>query len=115
MARLYDTLYARLVANTTLVEGQNENGCWLWTGKTDRRGEYGHLNIRRDGKHVTVKAHREMYRIVFGRELGPGETVEHCCRVGLCINPDHFDEEPLSHSENAQRSQRDNPRWPRRS
>lgn len=113
MARRYDSLFERLVANSTRLDVENENGCWIWTGKTDGRGCYGHLNIRRDGKHVTVKAHREMFKIVWG-PLTVDETVDHLCRVGLCINPDHFDPSPVPNAENMRRSQRDNPRRPSR-
>jgi len=92
MAR-YRTLFERLVANT--VEGSTlYRGCvcWLWQGKTDQPRRYGHLNVRVDGRHRTVKAHRAMAEVILGRTLHPIlETVQHGCDVTLCINPWHFD------------------------
>ena len=91
----YDSLYERLLANSTIPEGQSETtGCWEWTGRTDgkRGGEYGRMNVWRDGKVKTVQPHREMEKIVAGKEsLHPDEeTIEHLCGNTRCINPDHW-------------------------
>lgn len=102
--RKYSTLFERLVANTELVPGEHEGGCWRWTGKTDHRGEYGEINIRVDGKPKRFKAHRVMYAIIHNKVPTPEETVEHLCELGLCINPDHLDAELISHAENSRRS-----------
>jgi hypothetical protein len=114
----YVKMFERLVANCEKPDDQNENGCWLWTGKTDhkRGGEYGRLNKRVDGKHKTVAAHREMEN-TFREEQGlppldPEETIDHYCTSGLCINPDHWGE-PVSRVVNSARSQARNPRTPR--
>jgi hypothetical protein len=107
----YSSMFERLVANSIPPpEGQNEGGCWLWTGKRCRRGEYGHLNIRVNGRVKTVKAHRVMYEITNDCTLREDETVEHQCEFTLCINPDHFFPETLTHAENSRRSQQRNPR-----
>lgn len=87
----YRTLYERIVANTSAPE--TDTGCWLWTGRTDgkRGGQYGRLNVRVDGKHKTLQAHRAMKSIVERRPLDPVlETVEHLCREPRCCNPDHL-------------------------
>lgn len=88
----YATLYLRLVAHCALAEGQNENGCWVWTGTKDRAG-YGRLAIRKPGKAnpTGVRAHRLMMQLTLGRDLHPDdETVEHECHCTSCINPDHL-------------------------
>jgi hypothetical protein len=100
----YDTMFQRLVANSEIPEDQNENGCWNWTGTRDRRKEYGMLNVRVEGKVKHLKPHRVMYEITRGVTLTEDQTVEHLCESGLCLNPDHLDDELLSHSENARRS-----------
>ena len=53
MAKVYGSMYERLVANSEKPDDQNECGCWLWTGKTDgKRWHYGKVNVRIDGRHV---------------------------------------------------------------
>jgi hypothetical protein len=86
MPRLYRNLEERLLANS-----QPENGCWIWLGKRGggRNGEYGHINLRVDGQHKTLKAHRVAY-IVFKGPIPAGMTVDHTCSNPLCINPDHL-------------------------
>jgi hypothetical protein len=106
----YESMFARLVANTSVDPEQNENGCWLWTGKTCRRGEYGHINVRVAGKHKTLKAHRVMFEEVHGVKLTEEQTVDHLCASTLCIHPDHLDPVPISREENSRRSQARNPR-----
>ncbi len=45
MAQRYASLFERLIANSEPAPGQNECGCWLWTGKTDgKRWPSGTLN-----------------------------------------------------------------------
>ena len=84
----YPSLYERIVANT--AEPESTTGCWPWKRSVDRYG-YGRLNVRRDGKHVQLQAHRAMAEIVEGRALDPEiETVEHLCGTKCCVNPDHF-------------------------
>lgn len=88
MARIYDSLYERLVANTD--EPANEQACWLWKGSIHYKG-YGHLNIRINGKHTRVYAHRCMAEIMLKRPLAPGEEPDHLCLFRRCINPDHLE------------------------
>lgn len=120
----YDTLFERLVANT--AEPESPTACWVWTGRRHGKG-YGRLNVRRDGRHVTLFAHREMQRQVTGGDfievelvpedpLGPirlvprpargyDDTDDHLCWNTACCHPDHV--EDVSRSENAAR------RWAR--
>lgn len=109
----YASLYERLIANSEKAEDQNENGCWLWTGKTDKKPwPYGQLNVRVSGKHTTLRAHRAMFGEILRRPLLTDETVDHLCGQWLCVNPDHL--EIVSREENSRRSQQANPRVPNR-
>ena len=68
------------------------SGCWLWLGATNNNG-YGQIHV--SGK--TRLAHRKSYEIHVG-EIPDGLTLDHLCRVSLCINPAHL--EPVSMREN---------------
>ena len=67
--------------------------CWVWTGLQTTTG-YGRAP---DGG----KAHRRMYEAVVG-PIPEGLSLDHLCRVTLCVNPDHL--EPVTHVENMRRS-----------
>ena len=110
MVKVYDSMYERLVANSEKPDDQNECGCWLWTGTTDgKRWPYGKVNVRIDGRHVSLRAHRAMAEITEGRALHPDhETVEHLCGNPLCVNPDHF--ELIDRVDNSLRSIIEKPR-----
>lgn len=112
MATKYVTMFQRLVANSEKPEDQNENGCWVWTGRTcGNRWPYGRLNKRINGELVTVAAHREMEQQFHDAPLDPEtQTIEHRCGNTLCINPDHWTLE--TRVENSKLSQQRNPRWP---
>jgi cold shock CspA family protein len=106
----YDSLFTRLIANT--AEPENDQACWLWTGKTDRKG-YGFITKRVPGKRSPAnrRAHREMEELMRGQynefdldddPLGPillverppldpdDETIDHLCYTCRCGNPDHW-------------------------
>ena len=61
------------------------NGCWLWTGNTDKDG-YGIMGIRRSSQY---RAHRVAYEI-FVDEIPAGMFVCHACDTPSCINPEHL-------------------------
>jgi hypothetical protein len=105
----------RLIANSEKPDDQNENGCWLWTGRTDgkRGGEYGRMNVRVEGEHTTVQPHRVMEEVLTDRKLDPEtETIDHLCGSTLCINPDHW--LLVTRVVNSKLSQQRNPRRPQR-
>jgi hypothetical protein len=91
MKKRYASLYERLLANTVKPNDQNENGCWLWTGKVVKG--YGRLNVRQGGTHRTLHAHRAMEGVFLRRELKREETLDHICLQGTCCNPDHWQAE----------------------
>ena len=75
-----------------------ENGCWRWTGGSDKKG-YGRF---RDENSKSVSAHRWAYERFFG-ELVPEELqVDHLCFNTWCVNPDHL--EIVTNEENARRA-----------
>lgn len=87
----YESLYARLVANT--AEPENAQACWTWTGPTRRHGggDRPALSLRVPGV-LSPRQHnaaRVMLREV--GDLDPLHEASHLC-VGnwLCINPDHL-------------------------
>ena len=76
---------------------EKSEGCWRWPGAKNSTG-YGMVRV---GKKV-VYAHRYAYEL----EIGPipeGLTIDHLCRVRLCVNPAHL--EPVTQSENVLRGQ----------
>lgn len=63
-----------------------QNGCWLWTDGTNRRG-YGRMCIPRPAR--AELAHRISYALHKG-DLANGEVVMHSCDTPACVNPDHL-------------------------
>ena len=46
------------------------------------------VNVRIDGKHTSLRAHRAMAQLFEEKPLDPEhETVEHLCDNPLCVNP----------------------------
>jgi len=63
--------------------------CWLWTGGTraNQGGNlYGHVSIYDEGR----LAHRVSFELEV-RPLATEETVDHLCRVTLCVRPSHLE------------------------
>lgn len=70
-----------------VVDGRN--GCLLWTGKIGRNG-YGHFTYREDGHNITALVHRFAWEQKKG-PIPPGLTIDHLCRVPLCVNTEHME------------------------
>ena len=64
-----------------------EDGCWLWTGCTDKDG-YGKFWSAWD-RGWSDKAHRFSYQLIMG-DIPKGLTLDHMCAVKNCVNPDHL-------------------------
>lgn len=74
------------------------NGCWIWTGTTNRAG-YGHLHV---GNNKLKYAHRVSYEAFIG-PIPDGFVIDHLCKVPSCVNPGHL--EAVTQRENVMRSQ----------
>lgn len=102
----YDSLFARLVANT--AEPEWSRACWNWTAGLHVRG-YARVNVwdAERGKSILRLGHRLMwaeinrpltvewvdeftYRLVEPLPLEYDDTVDHLCLNRRCINPDHL-------------------------
>lgn len=70
-------------------------GCWIWQGS--QRGGYGYLVVRQK----RLAAHRHVYETLVG-PIAENLTIDHLCRVTLCVNPDHL--EPVTRSVNSKRA-----------
>lgn len=58
--------------------------CWMWTASTTRG--YGQYHV--DGH--PCKAHRYAWEMQHG-PIPEGLTIDHLCRVKLCVNPAHME------------------------
>ena len=68
---------------------EDDNGCWLWSGKTQR----GYAHYRGQA------AHRYVYLCLIGAPAD-GLDLHHLCKNTLCVNPLHLREvTPKQHFE----------------
>lgn len=90
-----------LVAPPTLAErlaaghAVDDAGCWIWQGAPGKNG-YGRMSIGDRLQYV--------HRLSYEHHVGPipdGLTIDHLCRVRMCINPEHL--EPVTFAENTRR------------
>jgi HNH endonuclease len=87
-------MQARLMHNTYMEMGPYaaEIGpCWIWIGKRSNAG-YGQINVRVDGKHKTLSAHRVSFEAFKGRKIREGYETMHKCDNRTCIAPNHLKE-----------------------
>lgn len=85
------TLPARFEAKV-----ERTDTCWLWMGAQNSRG-YGCWAVQT----VSQLAHRVAYEALVG-PIPEGLTIDHLCRVKLCVNPAHL--EPVTRRENIRRA-----------
>lgn len=70
-------------------------GCWIWQGRPAVTG-YGVMSVN----DVVQLAHRLSYELYVG-PIPAGLTIDHLCRVRLCVNPSHL--EVVTRAENTRR------------
>jgi hypothetical protein len=103
------------MSRVVIPEGQNENGCWEYTGAACQAG-YGRITIRVPGKPKPVRerVHLLLWRLLHGDDwkvtLGYSDdphdrdvTLDHLCYNRRCCNYDHL--EPVTRRVNTQRMQ----------
>lgn len=73
----------------------DDKGCWIWDHSIDTDG-YG--LIWRNNKNI--RAFKYFYK-KFKGETPKGLVLDHLCRNGKCVNPDHL--EPVTTAENIRR------------
>lgn len=64
---------------------RDESGCWVWTGAVTSSG---YSSIGYDKK--VRSAHRVSYEVHVG-PIPDGYTIDHLCRVKVCVNPAHLE------------------------
>ena len=76
-----------------------EDGCWMWTGGTDKDG-YGlfRINVR------DFRAHRYFYEFWHSTRIPEGMVIDHLCNRRRCVNPAHM--KVTTNKENVLRSSR---------
>lgn len=84
----------RFLAKTEEVDGH-----WMWTGA--RTGSKSTRPVCYAGNGKQQYAHRWIYEQCVG-PIPEGYEVDHTCRVGMCVNPDHL--EAVTPDENARRT-----------
>lgn len=89
----YRSIEERIMANSVAqwnVELQSY--CWIWVGTKIHAAhqDYGRIGVRVAGKNKNFLAHRFVFMRVKGEPIPAGYEVDHICRVGLCVAPDHL-------------------------
>jgi hypothetical protein len=87
----------RYWSKVDLSAGPDE--CWPWTGYRNPAG-YGDFWSIKNGKDVSLRAHRVSYELLVG-PIPEGLVIDHLCRVRHCVNPSHL--EPVTVRENTLR------------
>jgi hypothetical protein len=70
------------------VENSSGADCWQWLGCTGDGG-YGCFYVKRNGKRITVLAHRFAWELQYG-SIPEGMKVTHVCDNPGCCNPAHL-------------------------
>lgn len=83
------------------VAVRSRNECWQWLGYRDPEG-YGRFHERTGSAkiHITIRAHRWIYKEVVG-DIPEGYVIDHLCRDRGCVNPSHL--EAVTNQENLER------------
>lgn len=84
----------------SFVSVRNPIDCWLWVGSCSKThgNTYGYFTVPTGTRRSrTVSAHRYSYRLFKGA-IPKGFVIDHICRNGLCVNPDHL--EAVTNKEN---------------
>jgi len=84
MADVIQVLRERFLKNVRVDE---ETGCWIWVGTTDRGwAKYGQFSCY----NKNIRAHRAAYELWKLELIPEGMVVRHQCDNPPCVNPDHL-------------------------
>lgn len=64
-----------------------DDGCWIWRSSPHPRS-YGYFYV--DSERRSQLAHRVSYEHFRG-PIPDGLQIDHLCRMGGCVNPDHME------------------------
>lgn len=84
------------------VDKQSEGGHWLWTAASFGEGGYGAITTLSPVESGTRLAHRVAWELTRG-PIPAGLTIDHLCRIKLCVRPDLPHLEPVTQAVNNQR------------
>lgn len=93
-----ETLSPKRIASFWSKVRKDSDGCWRWTA-CQVRG-YGCFPTF---KGQTAKAHRIAWELHHGAAISSDLTIDHLCRVLVCVNPAHL--EPVTNKENVLRGE----------
>jgi hypothetical protein len=82
-------LLDRFAEKVASVEGSE---CLEWIGARGGSGSYGKFCIEhvRPAHPLTDYSHRVSYELFVG-DIAEGMEVDHLCRNGMCVNPEHLE------------------------
>lgn len=82
-----DPLARRFWEKVTIPD--DPDGCWGWTGTTNRPGGYGQICGVVNGRSKMMGAHRVSWSLHYG-PIPDGYYVCHHCDTPTCTRPDHL-------------------------
>jgi hypothetical protein len=70
------------------VDKNGPNGCWQWLGANRRERPVIWSEGGTNGR--VLYAHRVVFEIMGFGKIPDGLFIDHACRNGMCVNPDHL-------------------------